>query len=162
LGKENNQTVMTSHFIEIWEVASGKKRLVIVCPDTGYRSSLTQIIVSPDGRRIATSQWDGTIVLWDMATGSELVRHKGTEAPVTSLAISWDGRILAAGYADSTILLWDLTLPKPRASSPIDNSELETLWAGLADSEARKAHAAIWRLILAPQQAVALIQPRIV
>jgi WD40 repeat protein/transcriptional regulator with XRE-family HTH domain len=56
---------------------------------------------SPDGQRLATLGDDGTAIVWDAATGSELLRLPGTTEPgdlVTAqrIAYSPDGQLLAA------------------------------------------------------------------
>jgi hypothetical protein len=44
--------------------------------------------------------------------------------------------------ADSTVLLWDVTL-RPAARAAVD---LAARWADLADDDAERAQAAVWRL----------------
>ena len=36
---------------------------------SGHRSELTDVVFSPDGRTLATVDGDGTVSLWDGATG---------------------------------------------------------------------------------------------
>jgi WD40 repeat protein len=64
--------------------------------------------LSPDGRVLAEA--DGPeVVLWEVATGKELRRLKGGEAPVGAVAFSHDGKTVAAGDdgAATTIYIWD-------------------------------------------------------
>lgn len=67
------------------------------------------VAYSPDGECLAvTSDPNGTIVIWDLATRSErLVLHQ--PSPVVRMAFSPDGRWLATtGKFDRSIQLWDL------------------------------------------------------
>src|SRR5262249_28221225 len=64
---------------------------------------------SPDGKRLATANWDGTIKLWDTATGAETLTLRGHTAGVNCLAFSPDGTRLASGSIDHTVRIWDAT-----------------------------------------------------
>jgi dipeptidyl aminopeptidase/acylaminoacyl peptidase len=155
----NNEYRQVGHTLHFWELATGKERLTIPCPDNSYQYALRTPIFAPDGRTLATSRNDRTIQLWDVARGKELLRRTGYDAEVVRLAFRPDGKALASGHADSTILLWDLTpgsatLDHP--SVPVDGKVLEAWWADLASADAARAHAAVWKLIAVPRQAVPL------
>ncbi len=64
------------------------------------------IAALPDGR-LASSDEDGSIRLWDVAHRKEIGRLHGHTGSVMSLAMLPDGR-LASGASDHTIRIWDL------------------------------------------------------
>ncbi|HEX3450543.1 MAG TPA: hypothetical protein VHS97_19965 [Isosphaeraceae bacterium] len=64
---------------------------------------------SPDGRHLASGNWDRTARLWDAATGRELVVFRGHDGRVTDVALRPDGRYLASTTAGGTVKIWDVT-----------------------------------------------------
>jgi WD40 repeat protein len=74
-----------------------------------HHTGLCNFTLSPDGRLLATSGWDGQIKLWDVSCERELgAPLRGQMIGFTELAFSPDGERLAAGGYDGTITLWDV------------------------------------------------------
>jgi WD40 repeat protein len=74
----------------------------------GHTSSVYSVAFSPDRRLLASGSHDGTIKLWEVASGSLVRTLTGHTSTVRSVAFSPDGRLLASGSADETIKLWDV------------------------------------------------------
>jgi WD40 repeat protein/serine/threonine protein kinase len=81
----------------------------------GHQSSVYALAVSGDGRTVASAEGEGTIRLWDTATGQTRAVLAGHAHSVDLLAVSPDDRTLAsARRGDRTIQFWDLTTGKER------------------------------------------------
>ena len=121
---------------------------------------------SADGRLMAAFAEGGRLQVWDAATGKELWHCQGpgpgTYAQVLSFAP--DGKSLITGYDDSTILVWKLPADLWQRHHPrraANAEQLENWWAALAGADASKAHAAIWSLVDAAEEAVGFLAPRL-
>jgi WD40 repeat protein len=65
------------------------------------------VCFSPDGGTLASGSQDGTVRLWDAASGAERRTLQGHIQPVYCLSFSPDGHILASGDG-RTVHLWDV------------------------------------------------------
>jgi WD40 repeat protein/serine/threonine protein kinase len=65
------------------------------------------VAYSPDGRTLVSGGQDGTVRVWETATGRELHTLRGHAHVVYAVAFSPDGRTLASGGEDQTVWLWE-------------------------------------------------------
>lgn len=102
-----------------WDMTDGKTIANAAVP-----SPIRALILSPDGKKAASAGEDGTIHIWDPATGKSLGTMKDSSEWVLCLAFSPDGSQLAAGGNDGKITLWDVAgkkvrdLPAPPTPAP--------------------------------------------
>lgn len=70
-------------------------------------NSVLSLAVSPDSSRVVTGGRDGSIRIWDAATGAAISRWTGHGEQVSTVAYSPDGNWIASGSADKTLRLWN-------------------------------------------------------
>jgi hypothetical protein len=72
-------------------------------------NGFTCAVLSDDSSRLLSGGKDGSVRLWDLQTGRELVRCEGHRHQVASLSLSPDGCRALSGSKDLSVRLWDLT-----------------------------------------------------
>jgi WD40 repeat protein len=75
----------------------------------GHDGLIHSVAFSNDGKFLATASVDGTVKIWDFATGKESQVLKGAtpSSPVNCVAFNKDGTIVATASADKMIRLWN-------------------------------------------------------
>jgi WD40 repeat protein len=113
--------------LKLWDLGSGKMlqsfkghafpiEAAVFSPGAKYVLSAA-CAEKPAGEHEACKQ--GSIKLWDAATGQELHEFLGHTSAVTALAFSPDGRFILSGGADGTLKLWDVSeWTQPQKTEP--------------------------------------------
>lgn len=110
---------------QVWDVARGRKLRQLGPMGPGPRpggimqSRLAGVAyasaMTPDGRWLAYGQFDGTLVLFDVATGKEVRRFDQLRSGAGTFTLSSDGRLLAwGGWEDKVIHVVELASGRGR------------------------------------------------
>jgi eukaryotic-like serine/threonine-protein kinase len=107
----------------VWEIASGRERLVIQRDDETFAS----VALAPDGSWIVTGGGlplafiqlyegkgvrpdpkDHRVRIWDASTGRQLSEFTGHRGTIHSVAVARDARWIASGGDDGIVHIWDV------------------------------------------------------
>ncbi|HEX3482094.1 MAG TPA: hypothetical protein VHT91_44070 [Kofleriaceae bacterium] len=64
--------------------------------------------VTPDGRQAVSGLLNGTVEVWDLATGHQVAVLRGHHASVNACAVTPDGRQVVSASGDKTLKVWNL------------------------------------------------------
>lgn len=116
----NGQQVMLSTDdggAHLWNIMPEAPLLETIFLQT-HLADVQTIQLFPDGSRFAsaglqalttaTDNTDNAIILWDIATVSQVAVYDQATSPVTQIAFAPDGARLAAVTTDGTLLVWDV------------------------------------------------------
>ncbi|MBI5217768.1 MAG: caspase family protein [Bacteroidia bacterium] len=79
---------------------------------TGHTDYIFGTCLSPDGKYFVTTAQDKQIRFWEVSTGKDLGKFKGSSAAVLSVAITPDNKYLLDGYGFLNLQMWEVMKPK--------------------------------------------------
>ena len=74
----------------------------------GHSNAITDIKITPDGKRCISASEDSTLRIWDIETGMCLRVLEGHQGAVNTFAITPDGRKCVSGANDRILRVWDI------------------------------------------------------
>jgi WD40 repeat protein/tetratricopeptide (TPR) repeat protein len=94
--------------VQLWELATGKPG-----PSLKQENFVATLTFSPDSKKVLTGSIDGTVGLWDVATGQSIGPPSRLGRNVFSAAFSPDGKWIFTGGLDHG-QLWDAVAARPK------------------------------------------------
>jgi len=89
----------------MWDIMKG----TCVRMFTGHTGNITAVDCAPNGKLLATADDQGSIILWDLASGKLVKRMRGHgKGGIWSLSWSVESTVVVSGGADMTVRVWDV------------------------------------------------------
>jgi WD40 repeat protein len=100
----------------------------------GHTAKVVCLAFAPNGKTLATGDWQGSLWLWDVVQKQPLASRKMHPVLIASLAFSLDGRRLVTGGGDGMARIWDVARLHEATALSADNgpsglAAREGLWA---------------------------------
>jgi WD40 repeat protein/tetratricopeptide (TPR) repeat protein len=142
--------------VHFWDKATAQKKGAT----QPHGAGLERMVLSPDGRTLATSTLYSGVRLWNAETGHPIGEqiHRGA---VLALAFSPDSKTLLTSGMDRTTRLWDASTGEPRAEPVVHRDQYlavcfspdgSTIVTGGEDGNAQRWNATSWKPVGPPMQ----------
>ena len=75
----------------------------------GHEKEVLDVAVTADGSRAVSGSVDGTVRVWEVASGTQVAKCEGHSDWVTGVAVTGNGSLAASCGRDGTVRLWTLS-----------------------------------------------------
>ena len=108
--------------IKLWDAESGRELLTL----TGHTGWVMGLAFSPDGKSLASTSVDGTVKIWSIVPGNEIVTISGPPSGFgTRVVYNPNGLEFATNGGDGTGAVWNSDLGRPKLT--VKGHDLEVL-----------------------------------
>ena len=92
------------NYVKVWDLAD----LTPLQNIKGPKLEINAIAVSPDGNYAATANKEGTVMVFDLATGQKILTTESHRGWVRTVAFNPDGQQFFSGAEDKIVKIWPL------------------------------------------------------
>jgi transcription initiation factor TFIID subunit 5 len=122
--------------VRMWDIMKG----TCVRLFTGHLGNITALECAPDGKTVASADDQGTINLWDLASGQLVKRMRGhAKGGIWSLSWCVESTVLVSGGADMTVRMWDATLRPAGDGVKVEGSGMPAVGVASAGGAQKKS-----------------------
>jgi len=94
--------------VMVWRLTPGEAEYGVAERSLrGHNHFVSDVTISSDGQFALSGSWDGTMRLWEIASGRTTRRFVGHSKDVLSVAFSVDNRQIVSASRDKTVKLWN-------------------------------------------------------
>ncbi len=108
--------------LQRWELATGRPLLPVI-DKVGHRLEVSDLVYSPDGRRLASVDRAGAICLWEVASSMPRYILRDPQWRAVGIAFTPDGKKLVSGGLESKLFIWDVETGKELLRIPLHDPE---------------------------------------
>lgn len=104
----DDKHIFSSHdnIINMWDANTG----LLIHSFEGHTNNVDKLLISPDGKYLVSSGWDGRVRIWD-TRAKECIQILAHRNYINSLSLSPDGSYLLS-ISDNTVNVWNLEFGK--------------------------------------------------
>ena len=126
----------------LWDLATGEQKAAL----EGHEANVWSVALSPDGKTLVSTGYDGAIIVWDVA-GKKAKATLSKKGWCRTVAFAPDGAQFATGHEDGSVTIWAVEGKELKTIKAHESQVFQVAYSGdgsqLATASADKT-AKIW------------------